>query len=286
VWPKRDAICLDCRSVVTGRCPAGPHRVQRISDAEGREALVSEVWGPKSLRLRALQAARAGAIGSGSVSLLDACSGCDLPLDGESFVGILVVFAVIGVLWFAIKLVGDLLRRRKRRLAANGARRRGLQIGPATGRIGTIISRDVATAPLGTRCVAFSTQLMQRSTVMLRDAATIGFEVLLDTGEHVRVPAGVCAIDMTRAPRIEAIDGYLRLIDPLRVNGEDFDPFPHDRAVGRILVPGDRVEVLGRLIPTADGAAGGGYRELAHTVLIPDELPRLRLVNESGRAGR
>jgi hypothetical protein len=261
--------------------------VQRIAEADGREALLSEVWGPKSLRTRALQAARAGAIGGGTVSLFDGCGGCDMPLDGESFLGMLAVVVIVGVLWFGIKLLRDVLRRRKHLLAANGARRRGPQLGPATGRVGTIISRDVAKPPLGERaCVAYSTQLGLRNTVMLRDAATLGFEVLLDSGEHVRVPAGECVIDMARAPHVAAVDDYLRAIDPLRAPGEDFDPFPHDRAQSRILVPGDRVEVLGRLVPIADGGGGGGYRELAHTVLVPDELPRVRLVNESGRAGR
>jgi len=290
-WPVRDTICIECRTALPAGvpCPAGPHRVEKLRDAGGREALLTEVWGPKSMRLRLREAMKVGAAGGTGVSVLDGCSGCDL-LDlgsGEFWAVLAVAVVVIAVLWFALKLVRDLILRRRHRLHANGARRKGPQLGPATGRVGTIISRDVARAPIGDRsCVAYALVVQERSTVMLRDAGSVGFEILLDTGEHVRVPAGTCVIDMTGATRATDLEAYLAELDPLRGSSDDLEPFPHDRAFARMLVPGDRVEVLGRLVPIADGTAGGGYREAAHTVLVPDTIPRLRLADETRAAGR
>ena len=119
---------------------------------------------------------------------------------------------------------------------------------------------------------------------MLRDGATIGFELVLDGGQRVRVPAGPCLVDLSRAPGAdrEWASAHLARLDPAGVAADDLDPFLFHEARHLALRPGDRVEIRNRLIPTIDPRApADGYRAAAATVLVPDGVPRLARV---GRA--
>jgi hypothetical protein len=283
-WPVRDSICIECRTALPSGtpCPGGTHRVTKLRTPEGRDALLTEVWGPKSLRRRLKDAASVGAVGGTSASFLDGCSGCDAldfgDVGGGHFwlvLGVMVI--VIGVLWFAIKLIADGLRIRRRRLRANGAKRK-VALGPATGRYGRVIAGQTGKAPLAaTPCVAYGLELRARRMVMLRDAMTLGFEIELDTHERVRIPAGPCVIDLTRAPQPRGAGTYLQILDPLRSETDDLDPFPFEQAFERAIRFGDEVEILGRLLPIPDGVREVGYRDTPNAILVPDGVPRLRV---------
>lgn len=278
MWPERQAICIGCRQLLgrDGGCPAGHPQTTALTRSESRDKLVSEVWGPPNYRRMVKDAAKAGATGSGLGSVIG--SSCDLgDIDGEFAIVLLVVFAVVGVVWFAAKLIGYLVRRRQHQLRANGAAMKLLPAGFSTGRVGRIVSGVMEPSPIDNRdAVAYAIELTQRGRTMLYDGATVGFEVLLDDNTRVVIPAGTCRIDLVDAPKLES-EAFLALVDPLRKPDEDFDPFLHDRCVGRTLVIGDKVEVLGQLIADAVGG-GGGYREAPATVLVPVGVPALRVV--------
>ena len=231
------------------------------------------------MRMRIRDAARVGAVSGTSGVLLDGCSSCDAMDLGAGHLWIVfgVVAVLAGVLWFSYRVIGDWLRLRRRRAQANGAKRK-VTLGPATGRYGRVISGDTAKAPLGeTACVAYALELRARRMVMLRDAMTLGFEVELETKERVRIPAGPCVIDLTRAPQRGGASTYLEIIDPLRSGTDDLEPFPFESAFERTIRIGDEVEILGRLVPTPEGLAEVGYRDVPHAILVPDGVPRLRV---------
>ena len=68
--------------------------------------------------------------------------------------------------------------------------------GPRTGAFGVVRAATVVEGPLDQQlCAGFAVTFWHRTTfrrhgVTLRDGATIGFEVLLDSGEVVRIPPG------------------------------------------------------------------------------------------------
>ncbi len=222
------------------------------------------------------QAAKAGATGGGVGGV--ASSSCDIGggMDLDGLLVLVVLAAVVGVVWFGGKLIADAIRRRKHRLLANAAAQKLLPSGFSTGRIGTIVEGLMLPTPIdNTPGVAYAITLTQRGRTMLYDGATLGFEVLLADNSRVVIPAGTCMIDLVDAAKLDATS-YLLLTDRLRNAVEDFDPFIHDRCVGRTLAIGDEVEVLGRLVEKASGG-GGGYREARETVLVPVGVPALRV---------
>jgi len=279
MWPPRDAICLDCRTALSAGqpCPGGRHRVKSLREPAGREALLDEVWGPKPMRRRLREATRAGAIGSPGVGLLDGCGSCDLlnAADDVRILAVLVVaFIAIVAIWFAVKLVIELVRRHRNRLRANGAGRPGPRFGRAFAR-GKVAAGATEIDPVTKKpAVAFGIQLREpRRGVMLRDGATIGFTVELDSGECVNIPAGACAIDASYGNRVSLDAAYSAAIDPLR-NDDDLDPFPGTEARLVVIAPGDRVEIHGALVP-APAPGETGYRD-ARVVLVPDGVAKLR----------
>jgi hypothetical protein len=284
-WPARDAICPACRQVVAAgaSCPAGHGVVHALAEPGVREQLVTEVWGPKPSRTRAIRAAKAGVAGGGATTF----NGCgDWIPDGLPIVALVVVLAFV-VLWLLVRQMVDRARRRRGLLAANGARRPRLALGAGTGRYGTIVAGTAAKPPIeGRRCVAYALTLQHRGATMLYDGAIAGFEIALDSGERLRVPAGPCAIDLADAPRAGGVHGYLARLDPTRRRDEPFDPFVHDDARARVLTFGDRVEVLGPLLAVADGAGarGAAYRDASAQVLEPAGVPALRVIEGTRRS--
>lgn len=104
--------------------------------------------------------------------------------------------------------------------------------------IGTVAAETSTDTPLtGQACVAFAQvfryrRLRRVGTITPRDAATIGFDVQLDSGERVRVPPGLIAIDMRDAATVRIvgaeIEDNLGAIDPTRPKGEFGDETEHD----------------------------------------------------------
>lgn len=251
VWPVRSLICLDCRTRCTSRCPVDPsHRVVPLDD----KRLVHEVWG-KSRALVVVAPAKSDSTWSGWDVL------------GVLEIGWCGLVVLVGaLLWFLGAATVRLFKRRKALRAAQGARRAGPSL-LRTGQMGYVIGEAGQ--------VAFGVELRHEGSVMLRDGATIGFAVRLDSGATVRVPAGLCAFDMTDAPRMRDVEAYL----PLR---SEPDPFHHDDARHVTVEPGDRIEMLCELDPIAGGAAG--YRDSAVTMFAPRGLVRLRRVPEQVHA--
>jgi hypothetical protein len=251
-WPARTRICLECRTLCTTTCPAGHRRVVDLRTS--REQLVDAVWGPKAHRPALLAAAPV-------VKSNSSWSGWDIfGIFELDWFGLILIAGAL--FWFLGASIVKLFRKRAALATAQGAVRRGLPL-LRTGQTGYVLGADEA--------VAFGCELRHADTVMLRDGATSGFDVRLDSGELVRVPAGLCAFDMTNAPAMRDVESYLASIDPWR---RDPDPFHHDDARRVTLGAGDRVELLCELEPCAGGSAG--YREAATASFVPRGFVRLR----------
>ena len=238
--------------------------------------MLEEVWGRARLGQRIVEATKVSAASSGTAWLGNACSGCAPDVGPEGLLFILAVFVVVAVAWLVGKLVVELVAAYRKRALPYGARA-AVTLGPSTGVIGTVVATETRPDPLsrGTWCVAFGLELAERGRVMLRDGATLGFDVALSTGERIRIPRGICVLGPGERVATDraALELYLTRFDPDR--GEP-DPFPCNRAALATLRPGDRVEVLNPLDRVADGAAPVTYRESAGSVLVPRGIPRLR----------
>jgi hypothetical protein len=276
MWPARDAICLDCRTAL----PAGQrcHTVRSLRDPAERDALLETVWGPKTLRRNLRDATRAGAIGGTSAWAFDGCSSCDATDlgGGEALVVLLVVFFAIVVIWLIVRYAVDRHRQRSQILRAKGALRgpRFTRGGPQ----GVIRATTTEPDPIsGEQAVAFGVELRSARGVMLRDGATLGFELDLDSGERIAIPAGACVIDLAKATRTKAPELYISRLDPLRADGDDLDPFPASDAKLVVLRPGDRVELHSPLTGELDPTKESGYRDAATRLAITG-VPRLRRV--------
>jgi hypothetical protein len=288
-WPARGAVCLACRTALPRGelCPGGrAHLATALDDPDGRERLVAEVWGPKSLRRQVTAAARAGTASGTGAGFFDACSLGDCATGVAELEGLLVG-AVIAVaafaVWLTTSLVVAVVRWWRRRPQPRGPRRSLPPLGWPTRRFGTVVAtRAERPDPvMGRRAVAFAVELVHRSgwsrrRRILVDAVSLGFDVELDTGERVRVPPGLCLLDLRAArpvfPDEERVEAYLAGLDPLRASASDLDPFLHNVVRHLVIQAGQRVEVRGQLIPVADGGASpvGLYREAAAVLLVPD----------------
>jgi hypothetical protein len=301
-WPPRTAICLDCRTALPAGlpCPAGHARTASLADRAGREELMTEVWGPRDLRKQVREAARAGTTSSCTGSLFD-CGGCDFIGGdlGEVLIALVVLFAAGVLIWAIAKGIAALVRWSRARPRPQGAARPGADAGYTTRRPGTVVPRGgLAADPVtGSPCVGFAAALEHRASfwrrpvTMLRDGASLGFDVVLDSGERVRIPPGPLIVDLraTRAARVDRLRLalYLSELDTVRPPvDDDRDPF-HSNLVRAIQIrPGDRVEVLGAFQPhPVAGGSETGYREAAH-VLVPAGVPRLRRLTGQGRRRR
>ena len=171
-------------------------------------------------------------------------------------------------LWFVGKLVFDLVAGRRARQLAAGAKR-ALPAAHATGVIGTVITNQPAAAQV--------VELSHRHGTMLYDAATVGFEIVLPSGERVRVPSGTCTLDGSSEANRWDVARYLGERFPLPHT--ESDPFPFEEFRMCTLRPGDRVEILSPLVPQAESVHTGGYRDAFGTVLTPVGIPRLRKVD-------
>lgn len=249
------------------------------------------VWGPASARQRAKQLAAAGGGGAGAGGALEGCGGCaELGgADGTVLVIIVAICVAVLAVWLIIKLA-RYIQERRNALQPRGGDRSPAPLGPRTGVEGVVEADHTLEAPiLGERCVAFGLELTARrgfrTHVMLRDGATCGFRIRLDTGKVVHVPRGRAVLDLSDADACSgnsaAVHAYLRSIDPGYADDEPFAPFPHKSARVDLIRPGDRVELLTRLESVLDPStpATGGYRDNPPTRMVPRDVPRLRRVD-------
>ncbi len=250
------------------------------------------------MRLR--EEARVGRFGRGAASPHDdSSSGNDRSkngssgwgnsgdINGKALIFLAVILFGIFVVWFVGCWIADGVRQRQQRLRGRGAQRE-LPAASPTGWIGTIVSHGpLHAAPIDERpCVAFGLTIIQSdgspqrsSQTMLRDGATIGFEIALDSGEHARIPSGPCVLDMATARRAQPspqLDDYLRTIDLQHGRGDDLELFPCDHVEVATLEPGDRVEILSPMTAVANpSTAPVTYREAA-ALVVPAGPVRLR----------
>lgn len=303
--PTRSRICLACRTLLgpLETCSGGrQHVAVALDDPGGRKRLWDEVWGPDSRARQLRRAVKAGAGGGIGSSVLDcAGAGCN-PLDactvassGAEVVAVLAVILLalvaalaIGLLvWLSARLVEE-IRERMDKPKPHGA-----LLAPPKPR-GDVQGRGIVKTGPGVplpwkpgRAVAYAFELHEKRAfgggAMLRDAATAGFEIELADGRVVRVPAGRLRILGKRgkeeAVERERLDAFLREAAP-GDTGEDRRLFPYEHVRALVLSPGDRVELLGDLEPSADPAAAHAYRASAG-VLIPIGVPVVR-VREAG----
>ncbi len=293
----RTRICLACRTVLAegDECPGGRgHGSIALTTPGGRKRLDDEVWGPDS-RARALrQAAKAGAGGGGLGLGLEGCTGCEL---GEvaglgELVAAVVVFVVVAVaavlvVWVVKKII-ELVREWRDKPKPHGALLGAPKPrGRITGR-GVVLPGPPIELPWTAGAAsAYAFELHAKSVLgglaMLRDAVTAGFDVQLDDGRVVRVPAGRIAVrgKLQKEPVTEErLERYLREVDPSRAT-ESRDLFPHDFARALVVRPGDRVDVLGELEPLADASGSSGYRANAG-VLAPVGVPKIVVRSAGG----
>lgn len=290
-------VCLTCRTLYDHGedCRGKNHRTVSLVAREGRAALLDEVWGPDS-RARAMRKAAKAGVGGGAAGALDWCGGCT-PFDACEGIGaggeiggligaliLVVVGAIVGVLLFVVvRAIVRFVREKLRRPLPHGA----LQAAPkltkgAPSASGVVRGGQPLEAPWkdGESVYAWAMELHEARVLgggaMLRDARTAGFSLELVDGRSLRVPAGRVRV-VSPLTRVDAdlakLEGMVRDIDRARGDAPSVFPFELARAV--TIEEGDRVEVLGELVPDPD-AQGGGYRSNAGG-FIPAGVPYLRV---------
>ncbi len=305
--PPRTSVCLDCRTALRDGepCDGGrKHRVTSLKSESGKKKLVDEVWGPASFKRQLRTAAKNGSGGAGLGGLEGCsggdCGGCDAASGGGEIIAVIAVVAIAAIAavivgWLLLKLF-RYVRERLDKPKPFGA----LSKAPALrghGVTGKIVGDLRSDSPLDEPSVAYALEYRCRrvisGAVMLRDAATRGFDLALKDGRRARVPPGRIRIDglfSARGSRTRAAAAaHLETIDPSRdretIGAEDGtkDPFPFDDVVELVLLPGDEVELVGELTATADPdtSAGSAYRESA-ALLVPRGVPWIRVVTSGG----
>jgi hypothetical protein len=216
--------------------------------------------------------------------------------DGIAIVLAVIAAALVAILLFlAIRALVRYVRVRMNTLEPHPPLRPTPDLRRAQGRGGTVVAAPSSgRSPLElTPCVGFGVELVRkwtfRAAPMLIDGATVGFDIKLDSGETVRVPAGRLRVDGPRRTlaRDEAsqVEEYVRTIDPGHGPNDEWPPIPFDEASEIVVAIGDRVEVVGELTAVLDSNAAGSYREAA-SVLAPAGVPMVRVQERLEALGR
>lgn len=294
----RKRICVGCRTLFGEgeKCPGGgPHETVSLTDAKGRALLDDEVWGPDSRAREIRKMARAGAGGATAGGILEGCNlnGCEV-LDGCSglgdageailyVIGIVIAAVIVGivvmVLYWLIKTLVQWTRDKLDTPKPHGA-----LLAPPRPKARAVQGRGVVrrSKPVELpwkegKAAAYLMELHEKRVfgggAMLRDAEAGGFDVELDDGRIVRVPPG--RVRIFGATAIEDVEPKLSAVLSEIEETDGRKLFSHDHARAIVINEGDVVEVLGVLEPSADTAAGGGYRASAG-ILAPVGVPVLR----------
>lgn len=244
----------------------------------GRLMLVERVWGPPTALTRVNRPAGAFLV-VGMLTLAFSLLG----FYGVGVAAALGFFLAAGLVR-AIDLgtEQELWRERTRALPAAENPRSSKK--PEAPFVGRVRAQTVCIAPMSRRyCVAYAVELRDEHghDTYLRDAATIGFEVVSNDGRVVQIAAGPIAMRAPEAREIildEQIRAYLQEHDP-EWRPERYDPFPYGTALEAVICEGDLVEVHNPLRPTYDpDAERVGYREMATQLFGTDGTPRVALL--------
>ena len=306
--PLRHRVCLGCRTLLAAgeTCGAVRGHVAAALDVPAERArLDDEVWGPDSRARKLRQAAKVGAGGGAFGGALQGCNACDalqglegcgnLADAGEGIVAVLVfivaaaAFAIVAALvgWLVLALA-RYIRERMDKPKPHGALRKPPRASGHRNGVGVVSGNARVALPWQKgEAVAYALELHAKTAfgggALLRDATTAGFDVTLDDGRIVRIPAGrltvVGALEHASVDR-DRVDRFLGDIDEQHA---DRTLFPYDHAKAVAIAPGDRVEVLGELETTADATQGHGYRASAG-LLTPVGVPVLRVKGGSDDA--
>jgi tetrahydromethanopterin S-methyltransferase subunit B len=273
------AICPRCRRLlpVGGTCQLDGQPALELRNVVERDSMVEAIWGSLEHReqLRQSVAQRAGAqrVRGGLIAFASTFAlGCAIQAD-------IVLGLITGVLGGAV----------------------GFSVGAARSRVmipidasplpqwnsvghGTIVgAREILAPGSRARCAAWSIELRYQGSwgkrTTLRAGGSAGFDIRLDGGEHVRIPAGALWLD-DRLAQVDGddaiVDDLVHLVDPHGLRSS-WPLFPFNIIVEQVLLPDDRVEVLGPVEPRpiADDSTRL-YRDAAPTMLFHTTLPVLR----------
>jgi hypothetical protein len=271
------AVCPRCRRLVRpGRCDVDGNEALELADPVQRERMVELSWGTpehrKTLR-RSIEkplAPRRAFLGTVTFAVSTVVG---FFATHETTLALLCggVVGVIGVLAGAA-----------RPLILIPAGAPALPAWPKVGS-GKIVHGEELIAPgSGTPCVAWTIELRYAGSwgtrTVFRAGATLGMDIVMDGGDHVRIPAGPFWLD---GPLLQldgeerSIDELLEEIDP---SGEDNDwkLFPFNIIMEQHLDEGDRVEVLGVVEPRPVQGEDRLYRDTPTIELVHAGLPVLR----------
>lgn len=289
VLDPRTRICLRCRvALLAGEpCDGDPaHPVVELASIEGREQLVSAVWGPLVTRHAQLRATArtervAAAVGLGGMVV--GIGAMELVMPGLSPVHALAGGVAMLASWASTRV---LVRRVEDPYPIGGTPRPVIHTG--SGPRGAASGACALTSPAtATDCLAFCFELRHigphGNQLIYRDAVTSGFDVAIDAGGTARIPAGRIHIVAAARQVIDfdnrTVERYLCDIDRHHSLDASFDPLHYNVIYEQLVLPDDRVELVSGFEPVVESGAGEtGYREPAPSHLAPCGVAAVRLL--------
>lgn len=272
------AVCPRCRRLMRpGTCEVDRNDALELADPDQRERMVELTWGTPehraALRKSTSQRVDARRMFTGGVTFA--------MTTGAVFIGVgdvlvsLVTGAVMGLFGAVFAAA--------RPLVLIPASAPALPSWPRVG-TGRIVHGEEVIAPgSGTPCAAWAVELRYDgpwgTRTIFRAAATAGLDIIMDGGDHVRIPAGAVWLDGTFIQldgEHASIDELLREVDPAGATS-DWPLFPFNIIREQLLDEGDRVEVLGVVEPRpAQGDDVRLYRDAPAIELVHAGVPVLR----------
>ncbi|MDQ3339803.1 MAG: hypothetical protein M4D80_31980 [Myxococcota bacterium] len=274
------AVCPRCRRLVRpGTCELDHTQALEPAVAAERERMVELTWGMpdhrQALRKSASQRLGARRMFTGAVTFASAT--------GAVYIGTAdgLLSLVSGVF---MGMFGAALATGRAQVVIPGP---ALDI-PRWPHVGTgriVHGEPLASPGSGTPCAAWAIELRYDgpwgSRTVFRAGATLGVDIVLDSGGHVRIPGGALWLD----GKFNQLDGeeasvqeLLREIDPDAASS-DWELFPFNIITEQLVDEGDRVEVLGVVEPrptqTDDVPL---YRDAPASELVHIGLPVMRRV--------
>ena len=272
------AVCPRCRRLVrAGTCEVDHNRVLELADAAQRERMVELTWGTPEHRdvLRRSTSQRREVKRTLTGSIMFAMSTIAAYVGtGEGLIS-LGVGAIMGLTGAVFAAARPLVLIPGSAPAMPGWPRIGA---------GRIVHAEESISPgSGTPCAAWAIELRYDgpwgARTIFRAAATLGLDIVLDGGDHVRIPAGALWLDGTFIQldgEHASIDELLREVDP-NAAASDWTLFPFNIIREQLLDEGDRVEVLGVVEPRpAHNDDPRLYREAPAIELVHTGLAVLR----------
>ncbi|HZO16583.1 MAG TPA: hypothetical protein VFB62_25080, partial [Polyangiaceae bacterium] len=192
---------------------------------------------------------------------------------------------LVAFVWWVVTLVQRKIDARRNRLKPRGAKR--ARLGTDNGLVGRVVggASSIVSAGSGSSCLAYDIALrskrFRKSPVMLRYGATGAFEVELDDGSRVEIPAGRIRL-RGKTSTLRTSESVVRkqLALPER---EEFELVPYDSVEEVLLRDGDRVAIHGELEREPLVSKSSAYRH-ACWIYRPRTVAGIRILGV-GREG-